>query len=127
MKSLRSISWFGLVGACAALVHYVSAVVLEAHEWLSPAYANFVAFLIAFLVSYFGHRYLSFAGNVRSHLHALPRFLTVAIAGFTGNQILLLGLLQHSQLPFWIALGIVMLVIAIATFFSSKYWAFRHG
>lgn len=127
MKSLRSISWFGLVGACAALVHYISAVLIEANHWLTPAYANLLAFLIAFPVSYFGHRSLSFAGNVRSHLHALPRFLTVAITGFAANQWLLLSLLQHTQLPFWLALGLVMVLVAVATFLSSKYWAFRHG
>lgn len=123
---LRSISWFGVVGACAAMVHYISAVILQANAWLSPANANWVAFLMAFPVSYIGHRKLSFAGTTRQHQQALPRFLLVALIGFAGNQSLLLLMLHFTALPFWLILAVVMLLIALMTFVLSKYWAFQH-
>ena len=62
-KLTHSISWFTVIGACAALVHYVAAVVMTCLGGISPEYANFTAFLIAFPVSYFGNRHLSFAAQ----------------------------------------------------------------
>lgn len=123
----RSVSWFTIVGAGAALVHYVSALILEGCLMLSPGLANFLAFLLAFPVSYFGHRALSFADSGNTHGYALPRFLLVACTGFSGNQIMLLALLRFSDMPFWLALAIVMGIVALATYLLSRYWAFRQG
>lgn len=121
----RSASWFTIVGAAAALVHYVSALILEGWLALSPGLANFLAFLLAFPVSYFGHRALSFANNGNTHGYALPRFLLVACTGFACNQIILLTLLRISNMPFWLVLAIVMIIVALATYLLSRYWAFR--
>lgn len=123
---VRAVSWFTIVGAVAALVHYLSAVTLESLLGFSPGWANFLAFLLAFPISYIGHRYLSFAGNHASHQHTLPRFLLVACSGFAANQLLLLSLLTFTPLPFWLALGLVMVIVALATYLSSRHWAFRH-
>ncbi|MFL9711356.1 GtrA family protein [Methylobacillus sp. Pita1] len=123
----RSVSWFTIVGAVAALVHYLSAIVLEGWLEFSPGLANFLAFLLAFPVSYIGHHALSFAGSGNTHGYALPRFLLVACAGFAGNQLLLLSLLRFSQLPFWLALAAVMVVVAASTYLLSRFWAFKKG
>ena len=124
---VRSASWFTIVGAIAALVHYISALILEGCLMLSPGLANFLAFLLAFPVSYFGHRALSFANSNNTHGYAFPRFLLVACSGFAGNQIMLLALLRFSAIPFWLALAIVMVIVALATYLLSRYWAFRQG
>ncbi|WP_137718550.1 GtrA family protein [Methylobacillus flagellatus] len=120
-----SISWFTLVGIAAALVHYAVAVSLEAWQ-LTPSWANVCGFALAFPVSYIGHRRWSFAQQAASHGQALPRFLAVAIAGFAANQLLLISLLHgYSWLPFWLVLGLVMVVIAVSTYVLSRYWAFK--
>jgi len=126
-KPLHSISWFTLIGACAALVHYVAAVSLEGLGWLNPASANFSAFLLAFPVSYFGHRHLSFSAQHQPHRLGLPRFMLVAVSSFILNQIMLLSLLHFTALPFSLVLAVVMLVVAVLTYMISKYWAFSHG
>ncbi|MPS49116.1 GtrA family protein [Methylobacillus sp.] len=123
----RSISWFSIVGAAAALMHYLSAVVLEGWFGFSPGLANFLAFLLAFPISYIGHYALSFAGSANTHGNALPRFLLVACAGFASNQLMLLSLLHFSQLPFWLALAAVMVVVAVSTYLLSRFWAFKEG
>lgn len=123
----RSVSWFTIVGALAALVHYVSALLLEGGLQFSPGSANFLAFLLAFPVSYIGHHTLSFAGSRQPHIHALPRFLLVACTGFAGNQLLLLSLLHFTPVPFWLALALVMVVVAVLTYLLSRFWAFRQG
>ncbi len=120
-----SISWFAMIGAAAALVHYITAVSLESLEWLSAAHANIVGFLAAFPVSYFGHRFLSFAHLNAQHRQALPRFFSVALLGFIANQTLVLTGLACTPLPFWLVLGIVMVVVALSTYLLSHFWAFR--
>ena len=120
-----SISWFTIIGAAAALVHYVTAVSLESLDWLSAAHANIAGFLAAFPVSYFGHRFLSFAHLNAQHRHALPRFFSVALLGFIANQTLVLTGLAYTPMPFWLILGIVMVVVAVSTYLLSHFWAFK--
>jgi len=121
----RSISWFTVIGALAALVHYVVAVGFESGFLVAPAWANLFGFLMAFPVSYFGHTRLSFASSNTRHIQALPRFFAVAVTGFFGNQILVLTALHFSKLPFWLVLGVVMVIIAVSTYLLSRYWAFK--
>jgi putative flippase GtrA len=125
-QSLKhSAYWFMVVGASAALVHYVIAVTIEHFSLLTPALANMAGFISAFPVSYFGHSSLSFAQQDTSHQQSLPRFLLVAITGFCANQSLLIFCLNHTNLPFWFVLGLVMVIIAISTYVLSRYWAFK--
>ena len=120
----RSVSWFLLVGALAAQVHYLVAVVLEGVYDIQPAWSNLLGFCFAFPVSYVGHRTFSFPDQTKSHRHAFPRFLLVAILGFFANQSLLLLGLHFTALPFWLVLAVVMLLVAVSTYLLSKYWAF---
>lgn len=120
-----SISWFTIIGAIAALVHYVTAVSLEGFSVLGAANANIVGFLLAFPVSYFGHRLLSFAHHQSTHKEALPKFFAVALFGFVANQILVLSALAYTALPFWFVLGLVMVLVAASTYLLSHFWAFK--
>lgn len=109
----------------AAIVHYVCAVGIEASTSMPPAYANITGFLMAFPVSYVGHRKLSFSHQHSTHRQALPRFLAVAGLGFAANQLLVIGALKFTRVPFWLALAMVMVTIALSTFILSRYWAFK--
>lgn len=120
---VRSASRFTLIGALAALTHYVAAVGLE-QLGLAAAWANPVGFLCAFPVSYYGHRRWSFEQPACAHRQTLPRFLLVASGGFCANQLLVLLGLRWLTLPFWLLLGLVMGVVAAATYLLSRYWAF---
>jgi putative flippase GtrA len=131
MKSLQtrfaqhaSVFWFGVVGALAALTHYCVAVLLE-YRGASAHVANISGFLSAFPVSYFGHRFFSFASQKSPHHLALPKFFLVAVSGFVANHLMLLALLTFTSLPFWLALAIVMVVVAVSTYFLSRFWAFK--
>jgi putative flippase GtrA len=123
-KTRRSISWFTLIGAMAAADHYVIALLAKNLLVLSPAWANFFGFCCAFPVSYFGHRHLSFPDQSRTHQQALPRFLTIAILGFCANQVLFLLILKLTPIPFWLALALVMIIVAVSTYLLSRHWAF---
>lgn len=121
----RAISWFTVIGALAAAVHYIVAVTLESGFAMAPAWANVIGFGCAFPVSYIGHSKLSFAHHTASHRTSFPRFLAIALSGFIGNQVLLLSLLAWFGLPFWIMLALVMVIIAFLTYIFSRYWAFQ--
>lgn len=114
------------VGAMAALVHYVTAVV--SHAWgLTPLWSNNLGFMLAFPVSYVGHRQWSFRHSRAPHLTALIKFFLVALSGFVANQGLVYCGLQFSPLPFWLVLALAMGVVAVTTYLLSRFWAFRHG
>jgi putative flippase GtrA len=121
-----SLLGFVSIGALAAGVHYVIALLAHALGW-QPANANWLGFLTAFPVSYIGHRWWSFRGTLASHRQAFPRFLAVALLGFVANQLLLWLALTYTPLPFWLVLGVVMVLVAISTWLLSRFWAFHHG
>jgi putative flippase GtrA len=120
-----SISWFAVIGAAAAAVHYVVAVGIEFAQLTSPAKANILGFLLAFPVSYWGHRKLSFAAHTATHQQAFPKFFTVALTGFLINQFMVINALHFTAIPFWLVLAVVMIVVAISTYLLSYYWAFK--
>ena len=116
--------WFILTGIAAGVTHYVSAVGMEAASWATPGWANFFGFLLAFPVSYFGHRHYSFDSGHLAHRQTLPRLLLVSFAGFFGYQVLVLATLEWLHWPFWFALGVAMAVVDTVTFLLSRFWVF---
>ncbi len=121
-----SIGWFLGVGGLAGLVHYVTALTLNSLS-VTPAMANVIGFACAFPVSYFGHRTLSFAGAGVPHRKALPRLFAVSALAFVVNQTLLLSLLKWTALPLWIALAVVLFVVAFGTYALSRGWVFARS
>ncbi len=116
---------FVSVGALAALVHYLVALLAYYFDHgLSASLSNWLGFLCAFPVSYIGHRYWTFKTTQASHISAFIKFFLVALLAFLGNQFLLWALLQYTVLPFWISLAIVMVIVALSTYFLSKGWVF---
>ena len=50
----------------------------------------------------------------------------MSCTAFVGNQLMLAALLRYTPLPLWIALGIVLVFVALSTFVLGRYWAFAH-
>lgn len=121
-----SVLLFLIVGGCAAATHYVVALGVDWATGIAPAWSNLIGFLCAFPVSYLGHRNLSFAGTRAPHRTALPKLMAVSGTAFVGNQIMLAALLEYTPLPLWLALGIVLVFVALSTWLLGRYWAFAH-
>ena len=96
-------------------------------DGLPPLVANVVAFHIAFVVSYSGHRWLTFADQAARTRESLPRFVLVAYGGFALNEGLYAVMLAHTRLDEIIALAIVLVAVAVLTYASSRFWAFRRS
>ena len=120
--------WFVLVGASAALTHMaVFTVVLLLVPTLWPEIANVAGFLIAFFVSFVGHRRLSFQDAGTSLKQSFLRFAATAVAGFVTNEAVFILLFRLLGLPTWVALISGIVVSALQTFVLSRFWAFKRN
>jgi len=119
-EALRFIS----VGVSALLTHWLVVILLVSVAGLPPLGANVIAFLVAFNVSYFGHRHLTFNASERSHRQTLPRFATVAASSFLVNEALYWLLLNFTPLRYDLAMLLVLGTVAGMTYLLGKFWAF---
>lgn len=115
---------FIIVGVSALLTHWLVVILLVSAAGLPPLLANVIAFLVAFNVSYFGHRHLTFNASERSHRQTLPRFATVAASSFLVNETLYWLLLNFTPLRYDLAMLLVLGTVAGMTYLLGKFWAF---
>jgi hypothetical protein len=101
------------------------AVFLLTTPYLWPEVANAAGFGVAFVVSFMGHRRLSFQDADTSWWQSLRRFAVTALAGFAANEVMFIALLRGLQLPDWLALFFALVFASAQTFLLSRFWAFR--
>jgi putative flippase GtrA len=119
----RELIWFAVIGISALLVHFLL-VLLLVPQGLQPLLANVLAYLLAFQVSYWGHRLKTFEAAHLPHSQTLPRFFAVASLSFLLNEGLYYLLLRFTPLDYRIALLLVLFCVAVVTFVLSRLWAF---
>ena len=134
--------WFLAVGASAALVHFLVLVSIVNFTTTTPAWANLGAFLLAFVVSFFGHFYLTFkqsdhsnknvqhknnnSNSKKRHLPALGKWFSSSAAGFIANQgLFVMGLRWFGEQYYIVIWLLVTGVITVMTFALGKFWAFK--
>ena len=115
--------WFLAVGGAAAATHMGVFALAQGHMW--PELANALGFCVAFVVSFAGHRLLSFKDTSTSVATSFKRFVVTALAGFASNEAVFVLLLRGLELPSLVALFIALLFAAGQTFVLSRFWAFR--
>lgn len=122
---IRQVIRFGVVGVTALMVNWLVVAVLVPTLDMAPLLANVFAFLVAFQVSYWGHRSWTFNARTLRHSQTLPRFLVVSCSSFLINEFLYFLLLEFTVLDYRTALLIVLAIVAMSTFLLSRKWAFR--
>ena len=115
---------FGSVGVTAMCVHMLSVLVIVPFG-IAPLIANVIGFLIAFQVSYFGHARWTFDVQDPKNIQHKLKFFGVALISFLINELAYSILLKVFEMDYRIALAIVLVSVAILTFFMSRFWAFR--
>lgn len=121
---IKQLFRFGIVGLTAAAIHF-GIVVWIVQTWaIAPLIANVFAFGISFQVSYWGHRRWTFEGTTTLHREAFPKLVFIQALNFAANESLFYIFLMF-DLPYPIALAIVLTILPIFTFVSSKLWVFR--
>jgi putative flippase GtrA len=118
-----SAPWFIVVGAAAALVHVG---VFEAmRRVIQPEIANLIGFGVAFIVSFCGHRFLSFKDASTSLGTSFGRFAVTALAGLATNEAVFVCLFRLLGWPATAALLCGLVFAAGQTFVLTRFWAFR--
>ena len=115
--------WFLAVGGAAALTHLLVFGLTQHRMW--PELANASGFVMAFFVSFFGHRLLSFRDAGTSAAQSFQRFAVTALAGFASNEAVFVLLLRGAGWPALLALLSALLLAAAQTYLLSRFWAFR--
>ena len=122
---LRSGLWFLLVGCAAALTHLGVFIWLDHVSDLWPELSNAIGFVVAFVVSFAGHRRLSFSDARTSLLQSLWRFGATALAGFGCNEVVFVLLHRVWGWPGLTSLIVALVVAAGQTFVLGRFWAFK--
>ncbi len=119
---------FGIVGIVATLTHVAIYVAVVAAAGLHPGFANFIAFVVAFGVSFFGHFRWTFAapdgGRRPSWRKPLLKFILVALFGFSLNAFAVYFVTDVAQLSYLYATLFMLTVTPAAVFVLSRLWAF---
>jgi putative flippase GtrA len=115
---------FLLVGACAAAVHECVMILLVEGFSIKPVLANWIGFIVAFIFSYFGHKTFTFKYNLTVG-KSIFKFFIVALLSFLCNYIIFSFLLYFTSVPYYIALPIALLIVAVLTFYLSRQWVFK--
>lgn len=116
---------FAGIGIAAASVHIFVVFNLVSFMQLSPLVANVFAFLIAFNISFIGHKYLTFHQLDGEKQLSLPHFFLVASSAGIINEVLYFLLLEYTGINYLISLILVLGLVAIYSFILSRFWACR--
>lgn len=122
----RQLIFFVLIGSVAAGIHWGAVVLLVSQAQMPPLWANLIAWLAAFTVSFGGHYSLTFSQHNTPFLTALRRFFLVSALGFAVNEIAYAILLHYSSLSYQYLLACILIAMAFVTFILSRLWAFAH-
>ena len=125
LRQLPQTLQFVGVGGAAAATHLAVVFVLVQGLAMAPLAANVLAFLVAFVVSYNGHAFFTFASHAARGWAVVAKYFAVACLSFGVNELLYWVALHWLHWHyFWSLLG-VLLLVAVGTFVLSKFWAFR--
>ena len=115
---------FGVVGFSASVVNFVIVIFLVEFFQIHPLLANLFAFFTAFMVSYIGHRYWTFAHKDHRFIKCMPKFFATALLSLSVSEGLYYIMLRY-KVSYEIGLLFVIIVVACLSFTISKFWAFR--
>lgn len=118
------VAWFIVVGCAAAALHFGVVVLLVAQAGVPPLLANVGGWLTAFVLSFTGHHHFSFPRHGAPMRAAAARFFAISAAGFAVNELAYAMLLRWSGLRYELGLVLVLLAVAVATYWTSRHWAF---
>ncbi|HTM64465.1 MAG TPA: GtrA family protein [Gammaproteobacteria bacterium] len=121
---LLQVARFLTVGVGAATVHFTIVVLLVQLLNYAPLIANVGGFVVSFQVSYWGHRLWTFSETDVSHREAYPKLVMVQVLNFCMNEYLFYFFLSYN-LPYPLALLIVLSILPAFTFVMNKFWVFQ--
>lgn len=117
--ALRPLRFLAVGGTATALHLVIAGSILLFFKEVSPYLANLIAFLAAFLLSFFGHKHITFQTG-----GSLWKFFVIAVGGFILNNLILSALLAI-PIQNIVAVSIATICVPVLTYTASSIWAFR--
>ncbi|WFP49056.1 GtrA family protein [Methylomonas sp. EFPC3] len=116
---------FAIVGGLATATHAgIFAFVIET-QLAQALEANFIAFAVAFLISFLGQYHWTFRNSSDTHWSKkMTKFLIVALIGLGLNTAGVLVIVERLLLPYHYAILFMVTVVPVTTFIINKKWAF---
>lgn len=115
---------FGIVGGLATLAHATTYALVVHGRLATPLTANVIGFLVAFSLSFSGHRHWTFVEQAAHGHAAILRFLVVALLGLGSNTLLTWLFVYGLRWPAQSALIGIVFITPAMVFLISKHWAF---
>lgn len=122
---IHRLVFFAGIGGTAAVVHLLVVLNLVHFFNIEPLIANLFAFLLAFNISFLGHKHLTFSKLKNEKQLSLPHFFIVAASAGMLNEFIYYMFLQYSNIHYMVALVFVIGLVSMYTFVLSKFWACR--
>ena len=123
--SLR-LSRFVLIGIASTVLYAVLAFVFAGMEGLGATGASVLAFALAAVFSYAGHKYVTFVSD-GAHRLELPRFLVLSAIGLAVVSLLPAILSGLFGLPAAIPILLACIVIPAVNYVVLGKWVFREA
>ncbi len=119
------LSRFALIGAAATAIYAATAAVLSAgFDPLLPATtASVCAYALAALVSYAGHKYVTF-GSAGAHVFEAPRFVAVTAMGIAFAGILPKLMVDGAGLEPLVPIAVTCIVVPVVNYVVLERWVF---
>lgn len=115
---------FIIVGGLATIVHFTAALSLHHGLGLSPLWSNFMAFCIAFSVTYVGNYFWAFESSA-NHITSSLKSLVVSLIGLCVSQLIVWALTEIAHVPFYLTLFVAIMIVPFITFSLNRYWVFK--
>ena len=123
-RELKKIWKFGAIGFLSTVIHLTLVAGMIFFLGINVLHANFLAFVIAVSVSFFGHYHWTFRSQVAKS-RSFIKFLVIAAIAFFVNNTFLVTLLGLEYLTKIQSVMIAVLIIPVITFTLSRLWVFR--
>jgi putative flippase GtrA len=117
--------YYAAIGGLAALTHVFIVFQLVSRITMHPLIANIIGFLVAFNVSYFGHKHMTFSRLKDEKELRLMHFFLVACSAGLLNELLYFLILRFTSLNYILALLVVLGSVSIYSFLVARFWACR--
>lgn len=114
---------FGIVGGLATILNSLIFVLLVNWLHFRPLIGNFLAFLVAFLVSYFGHFLWTFK-NKSHNRKKLVKFLITSLIGLAINSGFVWIFMHHFHQSAYVTTIPMIFITPLFVFCINKFWVF---
>jgi putative flippase GtrA len=114
---------FSIIGALATLVHWSVVVFLYNTFSISPLIANFLGYIVAVIVSFYGHRTWVFLAS--DSIETRTKYVFISLSALALQQLLIYISIDRILLRFEILMILILGITAIYSFLLMERWAFK--